>query len=204
MTPRSRHAALVVIALGLIALAPLSERRADSSATALSEFPSVANCSSVAYTTNWRPEFVGADETLTREYSCGSGIVSASSAIWKIQRPGKEAVNEGNQIIPDDWRFITKSARVATPSNFDATEFVVGLDSEPFVIWTWYAIGDRPAAGEFEAKAREAINAALFRRAPTAMFVVGARATTVEGARELLRQHAPAVWHAYLTSQSFT
>ena len=41
--------------------------------------------------------------------------------------------------------------------DFDVTEFVVSRDDNPLVVWTWYAIGDHPAANDFEVKEREAV-----------------------------------------------
>ena len=201
--PRSRTLfCYAVVAVAVIATGPLAELGSSAAGAPLSDIPDLLLCDRVPSTDGWKPVFAGADDARSAEFACQSGVVSVYIALWRTQAPGKEAVSEANRVVPHEWRFISASSRRATSLDFDVNEIVVGHEDAPMVIWTWYAIGGHPVASDFEAKVREALNAALFRRAPTAAFAVGARAATVEGARLLLRGHIAELWHAHLASQS--
>ena len=201
--PRSRNLLVAtVVTLGLIAAGPLAESDSAVLGSPLSDIPALIHCDRAPLTDGWKPLFAGADDVRSAEFVCSGGAVSASIALWRTQAPGREAVSEATRVVPREWRFITSSTRMATSADFDVEEILVGHEEFPQVIWTWYAVGDRPVASDIEAKLREAINAALFKRAPTAVFVIGAGAGTVEAARALLRAHIAAVWRAYLMSQS--
>jgi len=196
----------IFYAVGAAALAgvgPIEDRNTGASGAPLARLQAPADCVASSAANDWKPQFDGPDDLQTGAFECAdNSAVDVFCALWRVQREGKEAVGEENRFIPAEWRFISTSSSVPTQSGFDATETVVNFEGSPLVIWTWYAIGAAPAADGLEAKAREVINAVLFKRAPTAAFVVGVRAATPEVARRVLREQADVLWQQYLRSQS--
>ncbi len=202
MAIRINLMAFALAAIGLISLGPLSKTGLAPTDAKLSEMPHLLKCDAAVSSDRWRPEFRGADQTEYREFECQDGTIDVLAALWRTQSPGKEAVSELNHVVPKELRFVTTSSRAETPLGFHVRELIVRDNENPLVIWTWYAIGNRPVASDLEAKALETFNAALFRREPTAAFAVRASAATVSHARELLSEHIASIWSTYLMSRS--
>ena len=123
---------------------------------------------------DWRPVVNGADREFLDGFEApGSGIVTRFIALYRLRASGDALTTTGNRLVDDArWR-ITGYGRsaanlVGSPTMVASTEIVSGQRRR--LVWSFYVVDGRIAAGLIETKLLRA-RAVLLDREPVAAFV---------------------------------
>ena len=123
---------------------------------------------------DWRPTVYGADrEFLDGFDESGSGVVIRYVALYRLRASGDALTKTGNRLADDTLWHITGYGRAEAvlggkPTTVASTEIVSGQRHR--LVWSFYVVGGRIAAGLLETKLLRA-RAVLLDREPVGAFV---------------------------------
>jgi EpsI family protein len=123
---------------------------------------------------DWRPVVNGADHEFLDGFEApGSGIVIRFVALYRLRASGDALTTTGNRLVDDQRWHITGYGRsaanlVGSPTIVASTEIVSGQRRR--LVWSFYVVDGRIAAGLIETKLLRA-GAVLLDREPVAAFV---------------------------------
>jgi hypothetical protein len=145
------------------------------------------------------PDIRSADTRVQAVYRCGEAVVSVDIARFLEQWPGKEAVSATNRVV--DRRLVSAARPTITrvADKFSVRAYHLDRGADAGLVWSWYAIGRRPAAGSLHAKLLEVGHAAIFSQPKTAILTVTAWGAPRGAPTErVLEDAARDVWAWYL------
>lgn len=117
----------------------------------------------------WRPLYQGGIVEQQGYYTDSSGAeLDVFVAVYGLGNSlGSEMISFGNVVVEDEHQSLLadQRRRVSLPdgSSMEVRELVVSENGHKRLVWQWFMVGERAAAGSFTAKALEAIAFISFR-----------------------------------------
>ena len=122
----------------------------------------------------WRPMVAGADREFLQSFEApGSGVVVRFVALYRLRAVGNALTNSDNRIVDDrTWQLAEQDRGKISYRGQTVTVTASQIVSGPRrrLVWSFYLVDGRIAAGLIETKLLQA-RAVLLRRAPLAAFV---------------------------------
>jgi EpsI family protein len=197
--PSRRALGFLLMGIAILTLGPVLHThvvRADQ--VPRPTMPTVTNCRDLGrWDPEWSPTFVAPDYRVANSFQCDGYNLHINIVQYVGQRQGKEAVGDSNSVIPRNWWNYTTRALRTTDAGFDVDELRVDRPAKRLTIWTWYAVGDRPASSEIGVKTLEAMNAMMLRESTTTNFTVAVEGGADFDATNVLDNDASAVWRNF-------
>jgi EpsI family protein len=197
--PNRRVAGFLLVGLAILALGPIVQTHVVlGGAIQPLSIPTVSRCRDLGrWSSDWTPRFVSPDFQAAESFECDGYTLHINLVQYVGQRQGKEAVSDSNSVIPRNWWNNTTRARRTIGAGLEVDELRVLRPPRALTIWTWYAVGTRPASSDISVKALEAMNVMMLRASTTTNFTVAAESDIDFDATAALDRGAAAVWNNF-------
>jgi exosortase A len=159
---RSRTAALAALVLAAgpaYAWTVMAPHEVTGSKAALPS-PTIAGWAS-APVSDWRPSFPGADRTLLGGFESGGRRVELFVAFYRHQRQGAEVVYHANRFDGNGWSRVESRMLDGLPGMPPAQEDRLVRGPDQRLVLSWYWVGGRFTASQYEAKLYQSISTLL-------------------------------------------